>query len=312
MYRRETKSSFHPGKAYCTPGRLSTAPQKFRYLRRCGALYFLNRFAVSAVIFLDMGAELTKALGCGLHSYNDVLGRWWQGQAANAAHRLAYRRIAEFLAVSFSGARLILDYACGPGALLRELSNHHHRAKLLGLDGSGYLLNLARERLDGRVQLLTAVLPDFGLRQKADVVVFAFPNLFPASNRMLKSMVREHLEPAEVAVARKISRSQPGMPLQPLLLGRLVAKNLRFLLRPGGYCVRVEYAGMPRDRIRPDDLFRSEYEEGSLDQDSRPRPWFRVVASSYCRSGVIADVYDQTRDLTDRHGGYQITVLRAV
>ena len=42
-----------------------------------------------------------------------------------------------------------------------------------------------------------------------------------------------------------------------------------------------------------------------------PRQWFRVLASSYFRSQVLDDVYEQTEDARDRNGGYLITVLRS-
>jgi hypothetical protein len=63
---------------------------------------------------------------------------------------------------------------------------------------------------------------------------------------------------------------------------------------------------------------RVAYEEGSLENmpgGRKPRQWFhgfRVLASSYFRSGVTEDVYQQSHDPEDRSGGYWITVLRAI
>ncbi|MGD0310308.1 MAG: hypothetical protein ABSC02_13600 [Acidobacteriota bacterium] len=41
-------------------------------------------------------------------------------------------------------------------------------------------------------------------------------------------------------------------------------------------------------------------------------PWFCVLASRYYRSGVMEDVYHQSRDECNRLGGYFINVLRAL
>jgi SAM-dependent methyltransferase len=256
----------------------------------------------------ELGIELTR----GLEAYNGVLGRWWEGQASDAAHLRAYCRVADFIALSFPRARVILDYACGAGNLLQKIQRRCPSAQLIGLDGSEYLLALARGILNRKVRLIRSILPDFALPMRADVVVFAFPNLLPASKRNLSRLVREHLEPIDFAEARSICRSQPGMRKPALLQDRLVAKHLRTLLKRGGHCVRVEYASIPRDRIGRDELFCSEYEEGALIRRASDRPWFRVAASSYFRSGVIADVYDQTGDSSDLCGGYQVTVLRAL
>jgi hypothetical protein len=96
---------------------------------------------------------------------------------------------------------------------------------------------------------------------------------------------------------------------------RLVAFNLRRLLVPGGVCVRIEYGTARREELSPAELAEVSYEEGSLDTEiegKKPRQWFRVSASSYFRSRVLQDVYQQTGDERDRSGGYLITVLRAI
>jgi hypothetical protein len=67
--------------------------------------------------------------------------------------------------------------------------------------------------------------------------------------------------------------------------------------------------------LSPSALVEISYEEGSLDMElegEKPRQWFRVSASSYFRSRVLEDVYQQTGDERDRRGGYLITVLRAI
>lgn len=63
------------------------------------------------------------------------------------------------------------------------------------------------------------------------------------------------------------------------------------------------------------DLMRVSFEEGSLDERVNgrfSRQWFRVAASSYFRSRVLEDVFQQTGNREDLEGGYLITVLRAL
>jgi hypothetical protein len=97
--------------------------------------------------------------------------------------------------------------------------------------------------------------------------------------------------------------------------GRCISRNLRRLLVRGGICVRVEYATMQRHEWSALELQGISFEEGTLDMNVagvNPRRWFRILASAYFRSGVMEDVYQQTRQPRDRKGGYLITVLRAL
>ena len=100
-----------------------------------------------------------------------------------------------------------------------------------------------------------------------------------------------------------------------LLRDRLIALDLRSLLKRGGYCVRIEYAAVRRDQLGHDELLRAGMEEGSLDTAvgrHRPRTWFRLVASSWFRSEVMNDVKHQAGTRERGPSGYAITVLRAV
>jgi hypothetical protein len=97
--------------------------------------------------------------------------------------------------------------------------------------------------------------------------------------------------------------------------GRVISLNLRRILKRGGICVRVEYATTRRHEFSPSELTLVSFEEGSLDSrvnGMTPHLWFRVLASSYFRSRVLEDVYEQTADERDKNGGYLITVLKAV
>ena len=275
---------------------------------------------------IDFDHELTRGIG----SYNESLGIWWYSRACNASHTRAYRRIAGYLRASVPGSpRLIIDYACGSGNLLSRLGVLFPDSRLMGLDGSKYLLSLARRRLrhskgclEKRVRLIETALPRFDFpRVKADLVVFAFPNLVLSDKLRLRPYSgNPDLEGAR-SLARAVNAEEGDgaggsvSDLFSLLLGRLVSFNLRALLKRGGLCFRVEYTRAQRDELSEAQLMRSEFEEGSLNTriDGRlPRQWFRVLASSYIRSRVIEDVDQQSGKKGGMPGGYLITVLRAL
>jgi len=272
-----------------------------------------------------MRIEFDKELARGIEAYEDVLGRWWFGQSSNDAHRRAYRRIADYIALSFRDSPgAIVDYACGAGNLLYRLATRFPHSRLIGLDGSSYLLTLAQRRLSrlgegtlARVFCVRTVLPNFDLRLKANLVVFAFPNLMPGDAKDPPGQVESRPAPEDLLVARGMVKGndEEDSTYRELLRSRIVSQNLRGLLYRGGHCVRVEYASMRRDEMTRAEVKRAAFEEGSFECEAagRPRkPWFRVLASTYFESGVIEDVFHQTKDARDRRGGYQITVLRAV
>ena len=264
--------------------------------------------------------------------YNTELGKWWKAQAENSCHTFAYRKIAGFVRASFRRPpKLIVDYACGAGHLLTRLSLVFPGARLIGLDASSFLLDLARKRLARlgprvlrRTILIETMLPDVeGRRREADLVIYAFPNMLPSRRGAVESLYRRCLAGADHSAGGALSRptnpeeelEDPEALRRSLLLGRLVSLDLHALLRRGGICIRVEYAAVPRHELPRSELMRVSFEEGSLDMavdGAFPMQWFRVAASSFFRSHVVEDVYQQSGDPSDKHGGYVITVLRAV
>jgi SAM-dependent methyltransferase len=266
-------------------------------------------------------------------SYNQNLGYWWLQHSLDAAHRRAYRRIADFIRDSYvREPGVIVDYACGPGDLLALLSLRFKGSKLIGLDGSTLLLSQASRRFAllppksaERISLVKTPLPNLGLlRGRADLVVFCFPNMVPFSSNadIFHSILCER----DRQIAKSLSLSTNALyedsgeedaiaNQSGLEQGRSVSLNLRRLLRRGGICVRVEYATVRRHDLAPHELVQVSFEEGSLDMcvnELLPRQWFRLVASKFFRSGVLEDVYEQTGDERDKKGGYLITVLRAI
>jgi SAM-dependent methyltransferase len=278
---------------------------------------------------IDFDRELNR----GIATYNERVGLWWRRQAENPAHANAYRKIAGFIEASYlEPPRLILDYACGAGNLLVRLHRRFPVAKLVGVDGSSLLLDLAKRRfLQGgkgaaaQLTLIQASLPNFDFPcALADLVLFTFPNMVPVSAKRTGSPA-SRMRPDDLAVARYLARRRcPVNRSDPedsrsiftaLLRDRMVSMNMRKLLKPGGICVRVEYGNVPREEFPELELLRTEFEEGSLGHEVGGKiaeQWFRVLASRYCRSGVIEDVYHQSKDRRDRKGGFLITVLRAL
>ena len=264
--------------------------------------------------------------------YNRNLGRWWYTRAIDRSHSRAYRTVADYIRDSFrKSPALIVDYACGAGNLLSRLSTRFPHSRLVGLDGSAFLLHQARRRLTrlsrerrDRITLIESALPDYDLCVgAADLLVFSFPNMVPFSGAGDPQVCKSVLGADDLAAAERLAEAgDPGRdPEDPdavqcsLLQGRLISLDLRRLLRRGGFCVRVEYGKARRHELSHVDLMRVSFEEGSLEEVAGGGPcnaWFRVVASSYFRSRVVEDVYQQTGDERDRAGGYLITVLRAL
>jgi len=80
-------------------------------------------------------------------------------------------------------------------------------------------------------------------------------------------------------------------------------------------CVRADYANAPRNDLTELVQQRLAFQEASLAEPVngfRTTQLFTVVGSTYCRSKVLDDVYHQTRDKTDKEGGYLISTLVAI
>jgi SAM-dependent methyltransferase len=280
----------------------------------------------------DEKISFDDELSRGVVSYNEKVGHWWYRQATNATHAYAYRNIADYVRSSLvHEPELIADYACGAGTLLTRLLLRFPESRFLGVDGSPLMLDLARQRLANhprrggeRVTFLETHLPNPDLPPGiADLVVFAFPNIVPCDAVDDTPDNERQLTEDVLAVARSLSLEPEfeGDPLDQvqeiystLLRDRLVSRNLRHILKPRGLCLRIEYANCRREELPRLEALRTAFEESSdeVEREGRVAPaWFRVLASSYYRSGVMEDVFHQSEDETDRRGGYFITVLEA-
>ncbi len=279
---------------------------------------------------IDFDRELDE----GKETYDHTLGQWWQSRSSDAAHRYAYRKIADHMKSFFPGVpEKIIDYGCGGGDLLSRLYRRFPESPLVGVDGSSLLLEEAGRRLQRldkkwmqRVELVETELPDFSLPSgEADLLIFAFPNIVPDPDK--DEFDEECLEDEEFEVAEYLSEAREPDPedetvtddsetlYDSLMTDRILSHNLRRLLKRGGICVRVEYANSERDELTELVEQRLAFEEGSLNRPVdgyRLKPLFAQLDSAYLRSKVIEDVYHQTGDEDDKEGGYHLTSLYAL
>jgi SAM-dependent methyltransferase len=256
--------------------------------------------------------------------YNGKVARWWSKRAFDGPHAHAYMKIADFIRDSYvREPKLIVDYACGTGNLLFLLGRRFYDTKLVGLDGSSFLLGLALRRMHllpracaRRIKLIKTPLPNMNLmRGQADLAVFCFPNMVFSSEANLSLSENDRKIARCLSLDDKSDNADSQAIQSGLEQGRVISRNLRCILARGGICVRVEYATIHRHELSARELTLVSFEEGSLDsrvEGMAPRLWFRVLASSFFRSSVLEDVYEQTADERDKNGGYLITVLKAL
>ena len=280
--------------------------------------------------------DFEKELRTNFRGYNTTLTRWWNIRACNKSHCIAYRNIANYVTTHVDLIpSLVIDYGCGTGRLLGEIAVRFVDTKFIGIDGSSAMLKTAKTYLKNktpdllnRIKLLKAPLPiRLLLGKRADLVTFTFPhilsNLYDLDlNSFLELLTYSEIENAMILaedkgmeeVSNEYNDEDPDL-LQSLLVNRVISKNLRSLVKRGGYCLRVELANARREEFPEIFQKRFSFQEGSLDKsfadESLQQP-FELVRSEYHRSKVMEDAYEQTGDESDRKGGYWISLLRAL
>lgn len=283
---------------------------------------------------IDFDEELLE----GRKSYDKRVGKWWHKQSIDGPHQRAYKRIADFTRELYEDRNkpeYIVDYGCGAGQMLTRIGKRFPKAKILGLDGSSRMLEIAGERLARspkrvrkNVLLVETSLPDFSLpKGKADLVLFVFPNICPGPKDQPHYDKHGYKHKPDRKVARYLAKAkeedpdeetvfdEPDTIFHTILSNKVISRNIRKLLKKGGLCVRVEYSNAPREEMTQLVQNRSAFEEGCLKGSfgkAKPKRIFKLLSSTYFRSKVIEDVYHQTRDKSDREGGYYINVLEAI
>jgi SAM-dependent methyltransferase len=273
--------------------------------------------------------DFDKQLKADSTGYNRTLTRWYDTRASNRSHCNAYREITKYIAAHICPHPfLTVDYGCGTGRLLVELALRFQKAKFIGVDGSSAMLDtlkayLRKElpTLQDRIKLLHNALPsNLALGKKADLVTFTFPHILTSLYRLDLNSFLEFLTYSEIENAVNLAESidddtDKDELVNSLLVNRVISRNLRFLLRSGGHCIRVECANTRREEFPKTLQKRYLFEEGCLEKslsDRKLNQYFQLVHSEYHRSKVMEDVYEQTKDETDRKGGYWISLLKAL
>ena len=195
------------------------------------------------------------------------------------------------------------------------------------------MLELAKMRLarlgtnpSERIGLIKTKLPDFTLPQgEASVVIFCFPQILWGSDQE-RYDENGYRHEGDTEAAKFLAAPQKPdargrwisddaeMLLDSLLRGKVISRNLYGLLKKEGICVRVEYSKAEREKLTELEQCRLAFEEGSLETSINGRKaekLFDFISSTYFQSKVMKDVYYQTKDETDRKGGYSITMLEA-
>jgi SAM-dependent methyltransferase len=282
-----------------------------------------------------IAVDFEKELRTNFTGYNTTLTRWWNIRTCNKSHCNAYRNIANYIITRIDPLpSLVIDYGCGIGRLLGDLAVRFLETKFIGIDGSSTMLKTANTYLRkeapnllNRIKLLKATLPSkLLLEKRADLVTFTFPhilsNLYHLDlNSFLEFLTYSEIENAVILAEGKgveeLSKEQtdedPDI-LQSLLVNRVISKNLRSLIKRGGYCLRVEYANARREEFQ--NVFQKQFsfQEGSLDKSLSNRKvqhLFELVRSEYHRSKVMEDTYEQTGE-SDKKGGYWFSLLKAL
>ncbi|MDB5103420.1 MAG: hypothetical protein JWP91_1109 [Fibrobacteres bacterium] len=288
----------------------------------------------------------------GHKSYDTAIGEWWHDQASNGAHRKAYAKVAERVEKQLKSARKpspkwLVDYACGSGLFLEALASRFPKARIVALDGSRKMLERASLRMakaghesgpveakdcfeakGPRIRLVQTSLPNFSLpKGKADAVIFVFPNLTPSPADQDYYDKHGYKKREDVKVCTILARLRemdpedevtsvpPKEMYEGLMTDRVISRNLRHLLKRGGSCFKVDYANAHRDELSPLTLQRSLFVEGALAEPVKElycEAFFRYVSNEFHRSQVILDVYHQTKDPSDKTGGYFTSEFLAV
>ncbi len=295
--------------------------------------------------------DFEKYLNQGHASYEKKVGHWWRGQAGNRAHQSAYKHISKYISTTISKfdikPKFLLDYACGDGSFMLQLAQQLPQSKFVGLDGSSLMLNNIIKSADDKgiaakivkssecftnkasqISLVKTVLPNFNLEtNKADVIVFLFPNLTCSDRERRKYEKNGYKNSRDRAIAEMLARFREMDPedevaqvdydecLDELMTARVISNNLHSLVKKGGLLYRVDYANAPREELSQLTQWRSLFTECALEESIKGKKstvCFKYLESEYRRSQVILDVFHQTGDESDRTGGYFCSIFQAV
>lgn len=296
-------------------------------------------------------SEFEKAFDKGYQSYDTRMGDWWLEKSQDGPHQRSYKVIAGYIDAflrkrKISLPRILIDYGCGNGAILKTLGKTFPSTTIVAIDGSRKMLKKAVLNLsqfernvqfvepkryyypaDSRVLLVQTPLPNFSMPAgHADLALLLFPNINATDDQIrgLKKLIRDPQVHGTARLLAKLRQKEPdpveaGATLEELtdvlLLERIVCMNIHRLLKKGGLWFKVEYSGCPREKLSELDRWELLFTECAMNvsiDGKKQRPLFQFLDNQFFRSSVIRDVYDQSKDPDHKHGGYFITTYRAL
>ncbi len=299
-----------------------------------------------------MKIDFEKALAKGPKCYDQGVGDWWEKQSRNPAHQRAYVNIADYIAKTWRQQnkgfpQTIVDYACGNGDFLITLQKHFPKSRFVALDGSIKMLERLQKKLEvngvlaefrndkncfdwknAQVHLVQTKLPNFSIPAgKADAVTFVFPNITYTPGDQKNYDKNGYKNRNDVAQAKILARLREMDPedevtsmdpedlFESMMTDRVINRDGRHLLKKGGMFFKVDYANALREELSELTQLRSFFCEGALEKpikETRSEIFFKYIGNHFHRSSVILDVYHQTKDPSDKTGGYFITGFKAV
>jgi hypothetical protein len=113
----------------------------------------------------------------------------------------------------------------------------------------------------------------------------------------------------------EVTTEKPAYLFDGYMTERVLSRNIRGLLKPKGLWIKVDYANALRTELTDLSQWRCLFSECALEI---PIKWlksevlFKLRDNVFRRSSVIMDVYHQTKDPSDKTGGYFISEFGAV
>lgn len=282
-----------------------------------------------------MAPSKQEKLGYSSYDEHDYGTAWWSERAKDADHQQAYQRIAKYISKHCQKkAPRIIDFACGPGFLIKHLNEQMPKAQIVGIDESKQAIKAAKAyhkialsaKARQQIEMKHMALPNFKHRlDLADVVVFSFPDFRADDEKKWIKHWSKHF-PEDYAEAKYLRRhhkkaypDSDHSPVSELFIKRVAGRNIIDMCKPGGLIIRVEYSACKRGDC--DEGFMEEMHfwecikplhKTFVRKERKQLIYAKKLRSKFYRSDVIHDVYAQTGDDDDLDGGFFVTAYERV
>ena len=277
-----------------------------------------------------MAPSKQEKLGYSSYDEHDYGTAWWAERATDKAHQKAYQKIAKYIHKhSTIEDPHIIDFACGPGFLIKHLSEQMPQAQIIGIDESKQAIKAAKkyhkiaipDAARQQVTMQQMALPNFKHNlPQADIVIFSFPDFRADEEKKWIKHWSKHFadDHAEAKFLRrkhkKFYDDSDHSPVSELFIKRIAGRNIIDMCKPGGLIFRVEYSACKRGDCEEGFMEEMHFWEciKPLDKafarkERKELVFAKKLRSKFYRSDVIHDVYAQTGDDDDLDGGFFIT-----